>query len=112
MTIFDKSWIFLKDVGYDEAKKVRNKWLPKEKWIPGGPSDGNFEPTPKKWLPESMSDPVTEGRMQPMAKVNPNVSTEIQEGNTQPDMDPSWTPEAIARINAENDASRRALEGE
>jgi len=28
-----------------------------------------------------------------------------------PNMDPSWTPEAIARVNAQNDEARRALRG-
>lgn len=94
MTVFNKAWIFLKNEDFDAS---------------------TFEASEQKMRQERMAgndDPVTEGRMQPMAKVNPNVPTEIQEGNTQPDMDPSWTPEAIARINAENDVSRRALEGE
>jgi len=29
-----------------------------------------------------------------------------------PPMDPSWTPEAIARINAQNDKARKELSGE
>lgn len=74
-----------------------------------------LNPAPTHPLP---NDPVTEQRNNPMAQVNPNVPKHFQQGNESPNqpppppnMDPSWTPEAIARINAQNDESRRALRG-
>ena len=57
-------------------------------------------------------DPITDGRMNPMSKVNPNVPEHFQPPPPPPNMDPSWTPEAIARINAQNDKARKELSGE
>jgi hypothetical protein len=67
--------------------------------------------------PQQPRDPITEQRNNPMAQVNPNVPKHFQQNNQSPNqppppnMDPSWTPEAIARINAQNDEARRALRG-
>lgn len=68
--------------------------------------------------PTNPHDLITEQRNNPMAQVNPNVPKHFQQNNQSPNqpppppnMDPSWTPEAIARINAENDVARRGLRG-
>jgi len=75
-------------------------------------------PQPQNPKPPSRAfDPEQYGPAYPMAKVNPNVPKQFQQGNQSPNQplpppntDPSWTPEAIARINAQNDEARRALQ--
>lgn len=73
--------------------------------------------------PSRAFDPEQYGPAYPMAKVNPNVPKQFQQGIHEmqnqspnqplppPNTDPSWTPEEIARINAQNDEARRALRG-
>ena len=49
----------------------------------------------------------------PLPQQNPHAGIENpQQSQPPPNMDPSWTPEAIARINAQNDKARKELSGE
>jgi hypothetical protein len=65
----------------------------------------------KRKANKPLPDYITQQRMNPMSKVNPNVPEHFQPPPPPP-MDPSWTPEAIARINAQNDKARKELSGE
>lgn len=73
----------------------------------------------KNIMAEGMRDPrmatqeeeIPQGRMPKEVPPNPFKRSwdSLKDSNTP--QDPSWTPEAIARINAENDEARRALRG-